>query len=90
MQAIRQQVLWQSAVLFPEKLDVNEFLRIGALGQSDGMATLEKMSDEQQQKVEVFKGYINRGLPEPDINSPTWREDAEAAFKAHDEAVRKQ
>lgn len=84
MQAIRQQVIWQSQVLLAEKLNMQEFLKHGSTG--GGVANpVRHLSEDTREKIAVFQGYINRGLPEPDINSPTWREDAEAAFAEHDQ-----
>jgi len=57
MHAARLQTLWQASVLFAEKLDVEEYLRSGAI-QTATSARLT-MSDSLREQVELQIGRMN-------------------------------
>ncbi len=78
--AVRRQAIWQATVLFAEKLDAVWFVRTGEVR----VCQKPRLSDEQKWRSEVMQGCLNRGLPEPDFDSPTWEDDTFAAFERYD------
>lgn len=57
MESLRYQVLWQSSVLFHEKLDAEEFLRTGDL--LNARPARVTMSEELKEKVQMEIGCMN-------------------------------
>lgn len=85
MQARRQHTLWQTQILLREKLDASAFLRRGYVG--DPKSRQVVMSDDMAERVAVYQGCWNRGLPEPDFTDPDWQEKIDEAFREHDAKV---